>query len=210
VPRRTFFTNAGFAAYRSVSPTMIGFGAMASVILLGLLQQEAAVAGRQLPDRDVLATVLEDLATYRGKHSPIDGIFSPNPLTLHPVPARYPRTVESVLDRYNPARWKALSAENTSALREAAENLVRRISANGEVFAAGSKHVPLYSGSDAEAESFRKSPIKAWWPGYSEDGHLAIVALAIPWSIHGCSATYVLTRGDKGWTVRVRDFACYM
>ena len=31
---------------------MIGFGATASVILLGLLRQEAAVADRQLPDRE--------------------------------------------------------------------------------------------------------------------------------------------------------------
>jgi len=189
---------------------MIALGVTASVILLGSLQQGARPAERQVPDREVVATVLEDLATYRGKDSPIDGIFSPNPLTLHAVPARYPRTVESVLVRYNPARWKALSVQDASAAQEAAEDLVRRIAANEEIFAAGSKHVPLYAGADAKAEPFRKSPIEAWLPGYSKDGTLAIVALAIPWSIHGCSATYVLARGDRRWAVRVRDFTCYM
>jgi hypothetical protein len=59
---------------------------------------------RPAHDQDVVAVVLDDLATYRGKDSPIDEIFSPNPLTLDPTPLRYALTVKDLLQPYEPGR----------------------------------------------------------------------------------------------------------
>jgi len=50
---------------------------------------------------------------------------------------------------------------------------------------------------------------RAWRPGYSKDGQLAIVMFSIPWSIHHADATYVLVRQDGAWKVRVRQFVIY-
>src|SRR5712664_2814574 len=119
-------------------------GANSTVMAGFLLLAPQAATNEQhpAPDRAVVATVLEDLATRPGKDSPVDGIFSPNPLTLHPVPLRYSLTVENVLYRRDRAAWKALSAAEVAALQEAAADVVRRtVEDDSLVFVTGSKHV---------------------------------------------------------------------
>lgn len=170
---------------------------------------QGAAASKGL-DGAAVATVLEDLVGYRGKDSPIDSVFSPKPLTLDPVPARYSVTSEEVLQRDKPESWQALSPAEISNLTEAASDLVGRTADTLDRFTAGSAHVPLYAGGDAEAvSSWRKRPIRAWLPGYSKDRRLALVRLSIPWSIHSCDATYVLIREGSVWNVRVRQSVCH-
>jgi hypothetical protein len=165
-----------------------------------------------LPDQEVIAVVLEDLASYRGQDSPIDGVFSPNPLRLDPTPSRYAATVADLLRQNRPEKWRNVTA-HSAALREAAQDLIRRTKQPIVLFTAGSAHVPLYSGEDPSKLSpfsFREAPIQASLPGYSNGRRLALLTLSIPWSIHGCTGTYVLVRAESAWRVRVRDFTCYM
>jgi hypothetical protein len=160
-------------------------------------------------DYEVVATMLEDLVSYSGEDSPIDDIFSPDPLRLDPVPTRGTPTVDGLLEQSNPEAWRDLSPADTEALRRAAKDYVRRSKRPAAPFTSGSEHVPLYTG-DRKKASLRDRPISASLPGYSPDGRLSIVTVSIPWSIHGCSGVYVLSKDGTGWRVRVRDFACYL
>jgi hypothetical protein len=188
--------------------------AVASMVL-GVARPGPAIGFEQPSgdDHQVVAATLEDLVAYKGKDSPLDGIFSPDPVTLDPTPARYSLTVDQLLRQNRPNKWQELEAADRPALREAAGDLVRRIKGPIVRFTAGSAHVPLYVGRDPSKLSpfsFREAPIQASLPGYSRDRRLAILTLSIPWSIHGCSGTYVLLRDGPVWRVRVREFVCYM
>jgi len=199
----------------SVSPAMRVIHAVSIAAMLTGMSAQTVTGQADRPidqDQVIVAVVLEDLALNRGKDSPIDEIFSPDPLTLDPTPSRYSISVSDLLQQNEPKKWQALAAGDRPALREAAADFVSRMRGPIRRFTAGSKHVPLYTGDPTKLSpfSFREAPIQAALPGYSKDRRLAIVTLAIPWSIHGCSGTYVLLREGESWLVRVREFACYV
>jgi hypothetical protein len=167
-------------------------------------------AAADAEDQKVVAIAVEDLATNRGPGSPIDGIFSPDPLTLDPRPARYPLTHDEVLLLQSPSkRWQELSATEALAAGEAADDLAARVKGPEVRFTAGSRNVPLYAG-DPEKAPRRETPIWVWLPGYSKNRETAVITLGITWSIHGCRGTFVLGRSAGSWKVRAREFACYL
>jgi hypothetical protein len=166
-------------------------------------------------DDTVVAAALDDLLTYKGKDTPVYGSFShKKPLAFAATIARYPVTVESVLYRHREELWKTLSAAEVQASREAAGSLVERVKTlpPGATFTISDKRVRLRDRRmEEESHSFGfDGTTRAWPPGYSKDGQLAIVMFSIPWSIHGVDATYVLARQDGTWKVRVRQFVYYM
>lgn len=157
--------------------------------------------------------MLDDLATYRGEDSPIVGPFAPDPLTLDPTPLRYAIPSGALPKPYDPKAWRDLPASETPRLKEAAQDLGRRMRGPMLRFTAGSQLVPLYEGSDPSKLTpfeHRKAPLQASMPGYSKDGQTAILTLSIPWSIHRCYGTYVIVREGDLWRVRVRDFTCVL
>ena len=185
---------------------------IASVLLLPAAgRPEVARARPSAQDQELVAVVLDDLATYQGKDSPIDGIFSPDPLTLDPRPLPGSPVVDDVLGELEAGDWDDLGDEGRAALREAAQDLESGAGATVGRFVEGSARVPLYTGDVGALPvlGFRQAPIRASLPGYSDDRSVGIVVLSIPWSIHGCTGGYVLVRGDTGWRVRIRHFACY-
>jgi hypothetical protein len=165
-------------------------------------------------DDAVLAAALDDLVTYKGKDTPVYGPFShAKPLAFAVAPARFPLTVDGVLYRYREELWKTLTPAEVAASREAAQSVVERVKTlpPDATFTISDKRVRLRDPrTEEKPESFRfDRTTKAWQPGYSKDGRLAIVRFDIPWSIHSADATYVLVRQDGGWKVRVRQFVIY-
>ncbi len=182
-------------------------------IATGLLAKAppADLDRRLAHDREVVAAVLDDLATYRGEDSPMHGPFGPDPLTLDPTPYQYGSIVDGLPRQYDPRAWSDLLATARPKLKEAAQDFVRRIKGPKHRFTAGSPLVPLYEGSDPSKLSpfqHRKAPVQLSLPGYSRDRRLALLTLSIPWSIHRCHGTYVVARDQETWDVRVRDFTC--
>jgi hypothetical protein len=51
--------------------------------------------------------------------------------------------------------------------------------------------------------------VKAWLPGYSEDGKEAVVMLFCGPTPHGATATYMLVNKDGPWKVKRRNVAYY-
>ena len=69
---------------RRVSPTMRVISALVVTCAWASWAppgRAATPAAASAEDQEVVAAVVEDLATNRGRGSPIDGIFSPDPLT---------------------------------------------------------------------------------------------------------------------------------
>jgi len=170
-------------------------------------------------DEAVLMAALDDLLTYKGKDTPVYGPFSPNkPLAFVVRPESYPLTVESLLYRHREDLWEKLTAGEIVASREAAESLAERVKTlpPDATFAIADKRLRLRD-ARTENEHEKAHPFsfdrgtRAYRPGYSNDGQLAIVRFNIPWSsFHSADATYVLVRQDGAWKVRVRQFVIYM
>jgi hypothetical protein len=188
----------------------------ALVALGGATPPSPGVAVDPSLDDAVIAAALDDLLTYKGKDTPVYGPFShKKPLAFALMPASRPLTVEGLLYRKSEDLWKMLSAAEVEASREAAESLVERTKtlSPDSGFTISDKRLRLRDAPMEEKENpwgFDRTT-RAWRPGYSKEGHLAIVRFNIPWSsFHSADATYVLVRQDGAWKVRVRQFVFYM
>ncbi len=169
-------------------------------------------------DNEVLAAVLDDILTYRGEDSPVAVQGSPpTEILFEPKPVQYPQTIDEVLFRHQQELWTKLTPTQTSASREAADHLVKRIQ-NRDFFVAfkpQDKRVRIHEEREAQTaeESVRSRfdrPIEAWPPGYSKNKRFAVVRLIVPWSIHHAEGTYVLSEDHGKWTVRLRQFVYYV
>lgn len=169
-------------------------------------------------DAEVVAVVLDDLLTFAGDDSPVAVRGSPpNKILFAAKPARYPETVDQVLYQHKKKLWLTLTAGQTTAAREAAENLVKRLQNRDDSAEFKTKdkririHVEREPQSQEESDrSMFERPIQAWPPGYSTDRRFAIVRLVIPWSIHHAEGTYLLSEENGKWTVLLRQFVYYV
>ena len=94
--RRALQVKPGVSPTMKLLPTvslLVGFVGAA------LAQSATATLERAKVEQEVLTAALNDLATYRGDDSPIDDVFSPNPITLNPTPLRYEMSRSTVSEQ---------------------------------------------------------------------------------------------------------------
>lgn len=169
-------------------------------------------------DQEVMQVVLGDLLA--STDSPLARRDSPPAeIRLAAQPAKYPRTVATILLRHDKKQWAALSPHELTAATEAAEALVRRHQ-RGDDFGPLKPIDPRIkiepdpttapaATANADRAVFGR-PVHVYPPGYSSDGSFAVVALSIPWSIHHADATYILARDEQGgWRIILRQFVYY-
>ena len=165
-------------------------------------------------DHEVLDLVLGDLLSKASEESLVSAHGGPpGRLTISSRSATQPITMENVLYRHEREPWRNLTEASLPQLREAAASLVSRVESGGfSGFQSSDLRVSVREPLDHQAESpeaLFDRPIEAWPPGYSSDGVLAVVCLSIPWSIHSSTATYVLVKSSRRWTIVVRQFVYY-
>jgi hypothetical protein len=202
---------------RGVGPT---FGrTMKSVrcvaVLLVLFGPAASPAGDQSilstgpvdqRDNDVMVVALDRLLRD-GREDPFMPFVDSAPLFFEKSPKCYPRTVEQVMCWPADYKWHTrLTQVELAAVREAAEHLVARLSACRGEFAMSHPRIRLLHGEPPRTGSLGKT-ITATLPGFSRDGRTALVLLSIPWSMHGASAAYVVTKENARWRVRLGELA---
>lgn len=166
-------------------------------------------------DRTVLNVVLEDLLTYSGDDSPVKTVKGPpDKLFFSPDAEEWPQTVEQVLYRHTKEPWEKLTQQQLTLAQEAAGNLADR--SKGHDFFTGFEpvdarvHLVPKKKPAESVENIYNRPIKAWSPGFSSNGTLAVVRLSIPWSIHSADGTYVLIREGDAWSILLRQFVFYV
>jgi hypothetical protein len=177
--------------------------------------------GREAAARDatVLETVLLDLLTCpdspwesrRGKKKQV--FFSTEALTRG-------IDAEDVLRTNDDKALDKLSKEQLAAAKEAAADLSRRTKKKDvfKAFVPKDKRVAMFTKEqDQKAEKEQEKSFhligpqvfRAYAPGYSRDGKVAVVWLWFPWSIHSGDGLYLLAKSKDKWTVLVRDFRIY-
>ncbi len=169
-----------------------------------------AAPGLTERDQLVLDRVLRDLLSAESGKTPVSIRGAP-PETLSVASSSLSRTfkVFHLYLRHHSDAWSALPTTSDAALRAAADDLVARAAAGFSNFVSTDPRVTMVSESDLTSTGvhrFADRPIRAWPPGYSPDGSLAVVFLNIPWSMHSTSTTYVLALDSSGWNVVVRQF----
>ena len=175
---------------------------------------EAVAEHPTAQDNDVLNVALSDLLAYGGQDSPLTTATGPpEKIRFAAEPEPSPQTEEQALRQYPEEPWKKLSAEQMSKAREAAQNLHARTGEH-DAFVSfqpakpGIEVVPHVQKTTVENIYVR--PIRAWRPGYSADGTVAIVRLSIPWSIHSADGTYILSKNGGSWALLLRQFIIYV
>lgn len=178
-------------------------------------------ASRPVGDVDaaVIGRVLKDLVTNKGDENPV----APRGTLLESIQfsreaVAWQQTVDMVLYEHEPQRWQRLTKSQRAAVHEAAEDLVARTPANQQRFRIDEAPKPITliekpattNGADRGPPEVFNRAIRAWLPGYSADGTIAVVRLSIPWSIHHAEGTYVLRRADGSWVVLLRQFVYYL
>lgn len=162
-------------------------------------------------DNLVVAAVLQDLLSWRGRDSPLDDPFwSSRPLPLMRTPVR----AQLSLSRgQNPCGidekpWQSLTENQQRATEQAARDLERRAPR-----ASGQWDIRL-PGVELHPEDRRprnelglQGGVDFSLPGYSPGGRIAVVLVTMPWSIHSAIGTYVLRYDNVGWRVLLRNFA---
>jgi hypothetical protein len=171
-------------------------------------------AGR---DRAVLEVVLKDRFTW--PDSPIEPrretrkqiLFSPD------APAYRPG-LDEILDRTDVKEWNKISPVQLGLAREAARDLVHRLGEKEPFkgFLPSDRRILISDEIGAPPtydplHPFQPQVFRAYAPGYSRDGRLAIVRLALPWSggVRSGNGTYVLTMNEGDWVVLIRAPAYY-
>ena len=161
-------------------------------------------------DHSILNIVLEDLLSYTSPDSPVlDAGASPKTLHFDPAPAIWPRTIDAVLYQKAGVQWSDLQRENEKHIAEAASNLVARITTptSGEPYIPANPRIQLLS--EASQYTTWVRPIRAYRPGYSLDGSIAISLVVIPWGNHHADGTYILFRAEESWRIALRQFNIY-
>ena len=174
----------------------------------------AAQTGEDATRRDnaVVTTVIQDLLTYRGKDSPLDGPFGPStPLPLMRKPLRGPVSMARGGNAcgIEEKPWRALTEMQQRAAEQAARSLERRARVASGVWDIAVPNVTMHD-ERPRSELGLEGGIDVSLPGYSAGGRIALVLVTMPWSIHSAMGTYVLRKDDDGWKVLLRDFAYTM
>jgi len=186
--------------------------AIAVALLAGLLASPPVPPSKR--DQVAIDAVLRDLLTIGDSPLAAGGLppkgFSFAPESLATVPS-----VDEVLYQHSPEPWRKLTPTQSTELREAAADLVARTQGRRGFsrFHPSDARVRVYLA--AKPEKAERSPsdervVRAWPPGFSKDGSLAVVRLSMPWSgMHHAGATYVLCQAPGGWVICVREFVYY-
>lgn len=193
------------------------------------------------PDATVIEVALVDLLTYAGDDSPVTVLArpipppTPAPAGSRAVPdlekvrrarprlppahlwfaadaATRPQTMNEVLYQDDKKRWASLSPGEMGATREAAMDLIRRLSARDRFrrFTPKDRRIRVVAGAlpkNTRQPNDPDRPIQAWTPGYSRNGDLALVRLIVPWNNNQAETTYLLGRRPGAWVVLLRQFA---
>lgn len=130
---------------------------------------------------------------------------------------------EDILLKYDMEQWKKLSPAQLELAQMAAKDVARRARSKERFqgFAPKDPRIVQFTQADEEKAEREKDPVKrlrrpqvfrAYPPGYSADGTLAVVYLAYPWSggFHSGVATYVLARRGKAWDVLMHQLILYV
>jgi hypothetical protein len=171
-------------------------------------------AGR---DWAVLEVVLKDRFTW--SDSPIEpGREARKQILFSPEAPVYRPGLDEILDRTDVKEWNKISPVQLGLAREAARDLVHRLGEKEPfrgfwpndkriLISDESGTLPIYD----PLRPFRPQVFRAYAPGYSRDGQLAIVRLTLPWSggVRSGNGTYVLTRNEGDWVVLIRAPAYY-
>jgi hypothetical protein len=168
-------------------------------------------------DCAVLEVVLKDLFTW--PDSPIEpGREARKQILFSPEAPAYRPGLEEILDRKDVKEWNKISPVQLGLAREAARDLVHRLGEKETFkgFWPNDKRILISDESGAPPNydplrAFRPQVFRAYAPGYSRDGQLAIVRLTLPWSdgVHSGNGTYVLTMNEGDWVVLTRVFVYY-
>jgi hypothetical protein len=172
------------------------------------------------PDGAVLEAVLKGLLT--DQDSPLEQrdtartkiLFSTEALDGAPL-------LEMDLMKHDVKQWKKLSATQLAQVETAAKEIVRRAAAKERFQGLRLKNprVVLHTRADDEKLEGEKDPLKrlrrpqifrAYPPGYSADGSLAVAHLGFTYGLHGGVATYVLAQRKRDWEVLMRQFIYYV
>jgi hypothetical protein len=171
-------------------------------------------AGR---DTAVLNAVLVDLLTWP------DSPLRPRDATKKQInfslrsPDFQPKASD-ILSRHDQREWDKLSPAQLGLAREAAADLVRRVERKDKLQGLKLKDKRIVVAHDSEAVAKRERKrrrvrpqvFRAFAPGYSRDGKIAIVRLNFPWSIHSGYATYVLAWKESEFLVLMRDVVIHL
>ncbi|MGB7160541.1 MAG: hypothetical protein WBD40_20920 [Tepidisphaeraceae bacterium] len=162
-------------------------------------------------DHAVLDFVLGDLLTLNDSPLKVRN-GPPAEIRFAPEPARYPVTPKRVLMRRDEKLWAALSQTDVDGAAEATAALILRHERKETFgpFQPATPRVKLETQPPPTTiGSIYERPVRAWPPGYSDDGRYAVVFLSIPWSMHHADGTYLLRREADGWRVALRQFVYY-
>lgn len=162
-------------------------------------------------DQEVLDHVLRDLIADTTDRSPVAMRGKPpERLSVASCSASWPITIEQVLHRQDVETWAQLPEDALPELQLAAADLVARSTPGFVGFESTDWRMTSVRDADANSAALRTRagrPIRAWPPGFSADGTLAVVRLSIPWSRHSATATYVLSSEEQPWAILVRQYA---
>lgn len=159
-------------------------------------------------DADVLEIVLLDLLT--DPESPVEGRKLLKQIRFSPAPPERAPQLETVLRRYNAKAWERLSGGQVEAVKEGADDLARRAKARESLAAFHPKDARIVrSTREPDRNALRPQVFRAYPPGYTANGQLAVVHLVFPWSIHSGDTTYVLTKRADGWSIVLKQFVLY-
>ena len=203
----------------SVGPTVGGARVRLPIVAASFVIC-CGVAGAQTVDRVtardnvVVATVLQDLLTYRGKDSPLDGPFGPStPLPLMRTPLRGPVSMSGGGNAcgIEEKPWRTLTETQQRATEQAARDLERRAPRASGLWDIAMPNVTMHEESARPRNELGlHGGIDVSLPGYSVGGRIAVVLVTMPWSIHSAMGTYVLRHDDDGWRVLLREYAYTM
>lgn len=174
-------------------------------------------------DTAVLTTVLLDLINR--PDSRVEKGYTTGPAILYFSTEPVTRTITANQLLYRTPQgeslygWDKLTEGETSQSKEAAENIIHRTDTGAKLPAFASPHdriviYPKQDKHDSRDRWRRRLPqvYKAYVPGYSRSGNIAIVHIGFPWSgnFHSGNATYVLRKRANSWEVVVRQLILYV
>jgi hypothetical protein len=118
--------------------------------------------------------------------------------------------VDEVVRYLHAKQWRELSPGQLQLVRDAAADLVSRVSAIEpfKEFKPKDERIVIPTEDLVNGKPRRDQPqvFHAYAPGYSRDRQVAIICLTFPWSKHSGGGTYVLERREGKWVVLLRDF----
>jgi hypothetical protein len=118
----------------------------------------------------------------------------------------------STLDTVNRDEGGVLVGQLKKHAKEALADLGHRDRDVFRTFAPKDSRVIVVEKEDVEKEKkalVRRIQIfKAYTPGYSRNGEVAVVRLEFPWGIHSGYGFYVMAKRNGNWTVLIRDVVC--